>query len=157
MSATSATKTPAGIDPRGPRFGAAITSLLLLITVFLALDAASAAAAYGLLVVITALFAVGAIFGNTKHPYGLFFKKFVRPRLSAPKELEDPRPPKFAQLIGLIVASIGLILGAFAVPFGLAIAAAAAFIAAFLNAAFDFCLGCQIYIGLQRIGLFKKF
>jgi hypothetical protein len=157
MSATSATKTPAGIDPRGPRFGAAITSLLLLITVFLALDSASAAAAYGLLVVITALFAVGAIFGNSKHPYGLFFKKFVRPRLSAPKELEDPRPPKFAQLIGLIVASIGLILGAFAVPFGLAIAAAAAFIAAFLNAAFDFCLGCQIYIGLQRIGLFKKF
>mgnify|MGYP000234545915 CR=1 FL=1 len=157
MSATSSTKTPAGIDPRGPRFGATITSVLLLITVFLALDSANAAAAYALLVVITVLFAIGAIFGNSKHPYGLIFKKFVRPKLSAPKELEDPRPPKFAQLVGLIVASVGLVLGAAGVPYGVAGAAAAAFIAAFLNAAFDFCLGCQIYIGLQRIGLFKKF
>jgi hypothetical protein len=157
MSATSSTKTPTGIDPRGPRFGAAITSVLLLLTVFLALDPANAAAAYGLLVVVTALFAIGAILGNSKHPYGLIFKKFVRPRLTAPKELEDPRPPKFAQLVGLIVASVGLILGAAGVPYGVAGAAAAAFIAAFLNAAFDFCLGCQIYIGLQRIGLFKQF
>lgn len=157
MSATSSTKTPAGIDPRGPRFGAAITSVLLLITVFLALDAANAAAAYSLLVVVTALFAIGAIFGNSKHPYGLIFKKFIRPQLAAPKELEDPRPPKFAQLVGLIVASVGLILGAAGVPYGVAGAAAAAFVAAFLNAAFDFCLGCQIYVGLQRIGLFKKF
>jgi hypothetical protein len=157
MSATSSTKTPAGIDPRGPRFGAAITSVLLLITVFLALDSSTAGAAYGLLAAVTALFAIGAIFGNSKHPYGLIFKKFVRPNLAAPKELEDPRPPKFAQLIGFIVAGAGLVLGAFAVPYGVAGAAAAAFVAAFLNAAFAFCLGCQIYVGLQRIGLIKKF
>jgi hypothetical protein len=157
MTATSTNKMPAGIDPRGPRFGATITSVLLLITVFLALDSANASSAYALLSVITVLFAIGAIFGNAKHPYGLIFKKFVRPSLAAPKELEDPRPPKFAQLVGLIVAGVGLILGAAGVPYGLAAAAAAAFFAAFLNAAFDFCLGCQIYIGLQRIGLFKKF
>jgi hypothetical protein len=156
MSATTSSKTPAGIDPRGPRFGATITSVLLLITVFLALDAATAASAFALLAVITALFAVGAAFGNSKHPYGLIFKKFVRPRLAAPKELEDPRPPQFAQLIGFIVAGTGLVLGAFNVPYGVAGAAAAAFIAAFLNAAFAFCLGCQIYVGLQRIGLIKK-
>jgi hypothetical protein len=156
MSSTTANKTPAGIDPRGPRFGAAITSALLLVTVFLALDAATADSAYVLLAVITALFAIGAIFGNSKHPYGLIFKKFVRPGLAAPKELEDPRPPKFAQLIGFIVAATGLVLGALSVPYGLAGAAAAAFVAAFLNAAFAFCLGCQIYVGLQRIGLIKK-
>ena len=155
MSTTSSNQTPAGIDPRGPRFGAAITSVLLLITVFLALDASTAAAAYGLLAVITALFAIGATLGNSKHPYGLIFKKFVRPRLAAPKELEDPRPPKFAQLVGFIVAGVGLVLGAFAVPYGVAGAAAAAFVAAFLNAAFAFCLGCQIYVGLQRIGIIK--
>ena len=156
MSTATSNQTPAGIDPRGPRFGAAITSVLLLITVFLALDAATSGSAYVLLVVITALFAVGAIFGNSKHPYGLIFKKFVRPRLAAPKELEDPRPPKFAQLIGFIVAATGLVLGALSVPYGLAGAAAAAFVAAFLNAAFAFCLGCQIYVGLQRIGVIKK-
>ena len=156
MSTATSNQTPAGIDPRGPRFGAAITSVLLLITVFLALDAATSGSAYVLLVVITALFAVGAIFGNSKHPYGLIFKKFVRPRLAAPKELEDPRPPKFAQLIGFIVAATGLVLGALSVPYGVAGAAAAAFVAAFLNAAFAYCLGCQIYIGLQRVGLIKK-
>lgn len=154
MSATA--KSPAGIDPRGPRFGAAITSVLLLITVFLGLNPATVTSAYALLAIITALFAIGAIFGNSKHPYGVIFKKFVRPRLAAPKELEDPRPPQFAQLIGFIVAAVGLVLGALSVPYGVAGAAAAAFIAAFLNAAFAFCLGCQIYVGLQRIGLIKQ-
>jgi hypothetical protein len=156
MSSATSNQTPAGIDPRGPRFGAAITSVLLLVTVFLALDAATASSAYVLLAVVTGLFAVGAIFGNSKHPYGLIFKKFVRPGLAAPKELEDPRPPQFAQLIGFIVAAVGLVLGALNVPYGVAGAAAAAFVAAFLNAAFAFCLGCQIYVGLQRVGLIKK-
>ncbi|MEY4494672.1 MAG: hypothetical protein RLZ41_500 [Actinomycetota bacterium] len=149
--------TPAGIDPRGPRFGATITSVLLLITVFLALDAATLGAAFGLLVFITASFAIGAFLGNSKHPYGLIFKKLVRPRLAAPKELEDPRPPQFAQLIGLLVAGVGVVLYLAGAQGALVFAAGAAFIAAFLNAAFAFCLGCQIYVGLQRIGLIKKF
>jgi Domain of unknown function (DUF4395) len=149
--------TPAGIDPRGPRFGATITSVLLLITVFLALDAATLGAAFGLLVFITASFAIGALLGNSKHPYGLIFKKLVRPRLAAPKELEDPRPPQFAQLIGLLVAGVGVVLYLAGAQGALVFAAGAAFIAAFLNAAFAFCLGCQIYVGLQRIGLIKKF
>ena len=79
----------------------------------------------------------------------------MRPRLAAPKELEDPRPPKFAQVIGFIVAGIGLVLGAFDNTVGLTIFAGMAFVAAFLNAAFNFCLGCQIYIGLKRIGVIK--
>lgn len=154
---TATNNTPAGIDPRGPRFGATITAALLLITVFLALDSATLGAAFGLLVFITASFAIGAFLGNSKHPYGLIFKKLVRPRLATPKELEDPRPPQFAQLIGLIVAGVGVVLYLVGLQGGLVYAAAAAFIAAFLNAAFAFCLGCQIYVGLQRIGLIKKF
>ncbi|BDS48842.1 DUF4395 domain-containing protein [Rhodoluna sp. KAS3] len=150
-------KTPAGIDPRGPRFGAAITSALLLTTVFLALDGATLDTAFVLLLVATGLFAIGAIFGNSKHPFGLIFKKFVRPRLAAPKELEDPRPPKFAQLVGLLVAGLGVVLHLAGVPNAIAIFAGMAFVAAFLNAAFAFCLGCQIYVGLQRIGLIRKF
>lgn len=150
------TTTKAGIDPRGPRFGATITSALLLVTVYLALDAATLNIAYYLLSAATVLFAIGALFGNSKHPFGWIFKTFVKPRLAAPKELEDPRPPQFAQGVGLFVAAIGLVLHQLAVPNGLAIAAAAAFIAAFLNAAFGFCLGCQIYVGLQRIGIIRK-
>lgn len=148
--------TPAGIDPRGPRFGAAITSALLLVTVFLALDPATLSAAFGVLLVVTASFVIGAFFGNSRHPYGFIFKKFIRPRLSAPKELEDPRPPKFAQLVGLLVAGTGVVLYLAGITSAVVFAAGAAFIAAFLNAAFAFCLGCQIYVGLQRIGLIKK-
>ncbi|MFM2030900.1 MAG: hypothetical protein RI927_520 [Actinomycetota bacterium] len=151
-----AKNTPAGIDPRGPRFGAAITSALLLVTVFLALDSTTLGAAFGVLLVVTASFVIGAFFGNSKHPYGFIFKKFIRPRLAAPKELEDPRPPKFAQLVGLLVAGTGVVLYLAGLTGALVFAAGAAFIAAFLNAAFAFCLGCQIYVGLQRIGLFKK-
>ena len=147
--------TPAGIDPRGPRFGASITSVLLLITVFLGLDAATVDAAFYLLVAITALFAIGAVFGLSKHPYGLIFKKLVQPRLAAPTELEDPRPPRFAQAVGLFVASVGIVLHLAGVEFGVVYAAGAAFIAAFLNAAFAYCLGCQIYLALKRIGIIR--
>lgn len=143
------------IDPRGPRFGAAITSVLLLIDVYLSLDPKSFSTAVSLLSIIVTLFAIGAFFGNSKHPYGYIFKRLVRPLLAAPKELEDSRPPQFAQLVGLLVAGIGLILGIAGIPLGLTIAAAAAFFAAFLNAVFNYCLGCQIWLGLARAGLIK--
>ena len=145
------------IDPRGPRFGAAITSALSLTAFGIAVSANDGfATAYPLIVLLAVLFS-WSVFSPKTHPYGLIFKKLVRPRLSAPKELEDPRPPQFAQLIGLIVAGAGVVLYLVGLQGGLVYAAGAAFIAAFLNAAFAFCLGCQIYVGLQRIGLIKKF
>ncbi|MFM2384959.1 MAG: hypothetical protein RL166_833 [Actinomycetota bacterium] len=146
----------AQIDPRGPRFGAAITTVLLLAVVYLSLDAKTFPSAVALLSIIVALFAIGAFFGNSKHPYGYIFKRLVRPLLQAPKELEDPRPPQFAQLVGLLVAGTGLILGALDIQLGLTIAASAAFFAAFLNAVFNYCLGCQIWLGLARAGLIKS-
>lgn len=146
---------PTGIDPRGPRFGAAITSVLLLVTVFLGLDEATEPAGFALLSLITGLFLVGWVYGNSKHPYGILFKKFVRPRLAAPKELEDPRPPQFAQGVGFVVASLGLITSAFDFQYGVALFAGFAFVAAFLNAAFAYCLGCQIWLVLRRVGILK--
>lgn len=146
---------PNQIDPRGPRFGAAITATLLAVTVFLALDASTKDAAFALLWVVTALFAVGAIFGVSNHPYAWIFKTVVRPRLSAPKELEDATPPRFAQGVGLFVALVGVVLHLAGVELGLVIAAAAAFFAAFLNAAFNYCLGCQIFLGLKRLKVIR--
>lgn len=143
------------IDPRGPRFGAAITSVALLVTIYLGLDKGTESAAFWLLVAIDALFLFGAVFGNAAHPYGLIFKKLVRPRLAAPKELEDATPPQFAQGVGFFVASIGVVLGLLAVPNGVVFAAAAAFFAAFLNAAFGYCLGCQIFLGLKRLKVIR--
>ena len=144
-----------GIDPRGPRFGAAITSVLLLITVFLGLDKSTEQIGFILLAIIDALFLVGSVYGNARHPYGFIFKKFVRPRLAAPKELEDPRPPQFAQTVGFLVASLGLVTSAFGFEYGVSLFAGFAFVAAFLNAAFAYCLGCQIWLGLRRAGVIR--
>jgi len=139
----------AGIDPRGPRFGAAITAVVLLVVIFLALVGA-ASAALALLALQTAVFAWGAFTGIRKHPYGVLFARFVRPRLGAPDALEDPAPPTFAQGVGLLVSLVGVVLGVAGVSAGVPVAAAAAFVAAFLNAVFDYCLGCQLYLLLVR-------
>ncbi len=155
-----------GIDPRGPRFGAGITGVLLLVVIALGFAGAATPGAtlaerasqpaFILFAVITAIFAWGAFAGVQRHPYGLFFKKVVRPRLKPPTELEDPTPPTFAQGVGLFVTVIGVVLHLSGVPFGLVIAAAAAFIAAFLNSVFGYCLGCQIYLLLVRAGILGR-
>jgi hypothetical protein len=180
---------PAGIDPRGPRFAAAITTVLLAVAVVLGLTGLSTSTsptigwfayqpladevlspgagfaitsatlaqraldpAFLLLLVIALLFVWGVASPRTA-PWGVVFRRVIRPRLQPPTELEDPRPPRFAQGVGLFVVTIGLILHLAGVPWALPIAAAAAFIAAFLNAVFGLCLGCQLYLVLQRAGI----
>ncbi|WP_341975095.1 DUF4395 domain-containing protein [Microbacterium sp. LTA6] len=182
--------TPAGIDPRGPRFAASVTAALLLLATFLGLIGISTArgpAAFGwfayqpnadatfvpggdwaiqaagigqraldpgfLLTLVIALLFLWSVVSPTTAPWGVLFRRAIRPRLSPPSELEDPRPPRFAQGVGLFVVGIGLVLHLAGVPWALPIATAAAFIAAFFNAAFAFCLGCQIYLLLQRAGV----
>lgn len=140
---------PTAIDPRGPRFSAAITAALLLVDVVLGLAGAELAA-WLLLAALALLFAWGAFAGVARHPFGVLYRRLVRPRLAPPAELEDPRPPTFAQGVGLLVAGTGVVLGALGLTLAVPIAAAAAFLAAFLNAAFGFCLGCQLYLLLIR-------
>lgn len=147
---------PAGIDPRGPRFGAAVTAILLIGVIFLqGLD--SPWPALILLAFIAFSFAIGARNGAQRTWQGAIFRKFVQPRLAPPADLEDPRPPKFAQLVGLLITDLGVAFGLIAaigaIP-GLSIAvtisAAIALIAAFLNAVFGLCLGCEMYLLMQR-------
>ncbi len=147
--------TPTGIDPRGPRFGAAITGVLLLVTIALNLGGAVLASTI-LFAYIVAIFAWGAIAGIQRHPYGLLFRSVVRPRLTPPTELEDPTPPTFAQGVGLVITGLGLVLHLVGVPYALVVAASAAFIAAFLNSVFAYCLGCQIYLLLVRAGILGR-
>ncbi|MGV8967541.1 MAG: DUF4395 domain-containing protein [Cellulomonas sp.] len=146
-SAPGSRQTPAGIDPRGPRFGAAVTAVLLVITLLLG----TGPAATGLLAVIALLFALGVARGVSGTVQSLAFKAWVRPRLVPPTELEDPRPPRFAQLVGLLVVGAGLLVAATGVPAAVPVAAAVALVAAFLNAAFGLCLGCELYLVLRRL------
>jgi Domain of unknown function (DUF4395) len=96
------------------------------------------------------VFAIGAIRGVQHTPYAVLFRRVVRPRLGGPTALEDPRPPRFAQAIGLGFAVVGLVaLMAGATVLGL-VAVGLALVAALLNAVVGFCLGCEIYLLLRR-------
>ena len=139
------------VDPRGPRFGAAITSVLSLIAFYLSLSNQSLA--YAIVVALGVLFTWSLVSPST-HPYGWSFVKFIRPNLAAPKELEDPRPLKFAQQVGLAFALLGIIGGIFSAPL-ITVSAAFIFIAAFLNAFFGLCLGCQLYLLIRRVGIIR--
>lgn len=145
---------PTAIDPRSPRFGAGITAVLLLVDIFLALTGA-AVAAFVLLTAIAALFAWGAFAGIRRHPYGVLYRRFVQPRLAPPVDREDPAPPTFAQGVGLLVTGLGLVLALAGVTLAVPGAAALAFVAAFLNSVFGYCLGCQLYLLLVRAGLIR--
>jgi len=147
--------TPAGIDPRSPRFGAGITAVLLLATIALNLAGASLASTI-VFAALVALFAWGAFAGIRRHPYGAIFRALIRPRLAPPTELEDPAPPTFAQGVGFVITGVGLALHLAGVPYALVVAASAAFIAAFLNSVFAYCLGCQIYLLLVRAGILSR-
>lgn len=150
----AAASAPASIDPRGPRFGASITAVLLLVVVGLALSGALVAA-IALLAALVAIFAWGAFAGIRRHPWGRLYARFVAPRLAPPEHREDPAAPTFAQLVGFIITGAGLVLQLLGVPGALVIAASMAFVAAFLNAVFDYCLGCQLYVLLVRAGVIR--
>ncbi len=138
---------PTGIDPRGPRFGAAVTSVLLVSVLLLGTGPAATA----LLTVIALLFLLGVTLGVHRTLQGLAYKAWIRPRLGPPTQLEDPRPPRFAQLIGLLVVGAGLVIAALGAQSAVPITAAVALVAAFLNAAFGLCLGCELYLLLRRV------
>lgn len=138
-----------GIDPRGPRFTAAITAAILLVTAVLGFGGLDVAAIL-LLAALAAVFAWSAVAGVARNPFGLLFRSLVRPRLAPPSELEDPRPPTFAQLVGFLVTGTGVVLGLLGLELAVPVAASLAFVAAFLNAAFGYCLGCRLYLLLVR-------
>ena len=130
------------IDARGPRWSAVITTVVL----------ASALVTSSLWIIAfqAIVFAIGALRGPQFTPYALIFKKFIKPRLKSEVTFEDVRPPQFAQAVGLgfalvaVIASITGAGGVFTIAVGFALAAA------FLNAAFNFCLGCEMYLLILR-------
>ncbi len=143
---------PSLIDPRSPRFGAAITSLLLLVAVTAALIGSITVATW-LLAGLATLFGWAAFAGIGRHPYGVVFRRVIRPRLAAPDSLEHPAAPTFAQGVGFVITAVGVALQLVGVPGAVLVAASLAFVAAFLNALFDVCLGCLGYTLLVRWGL----
>ncbi|HNM83187.1 MAG TPA: DUF4395 domain-containing protein [Mycobacterium sp.] len=139
------------VDVRGPRFAAWVTTAVLIATLLLApVSTTAAAVVLGLQAVV---FAIGAVRGPRAHPYGRIFATFVLPRVGPVQEREPVAPLRFAQLVGLVFAVVGTAGFAFGAPAVGLVATAFALFAAFLNAAFGICLGCQIYPLTLRLRL----
>ncbi|GAB3026723.1 DUF4395 domain-containing protein [Mycobacterium bourgelatii] len=140
---TDGAQNQAQVDVRGPRFAAWITSTVLVTT--LAVSTFSIPAATVILAAQAVVFAITALRGPRNGPYGLIFRKLVAPRLGPVEEREPVPPLKFAQLVGLVFAVVGVVGFAASLPVVGVVATAFALFASFLNAAFGICLGCQMY------------
>jgi hypothetical protein len=144
-TAINALPVGVGIDPRGARVSATLTSVVLALVLVTPRSVATV-----LLAVQLVVFAIGALRGIQHTPYAAVFRDVVRPRLRPPAELEDPRPPRFAQGLGLVFVAVGFVaLLAGSTVVGL-VATGLALVAALLNAVFGLCLGCELYLILRR-------
>lgn len=133
------------VDPRGPRLAAGLTTLVLALVLV--------TGSPWLLLAQAVVFALGTV---DRSPYGVVFRRLVRPRLAPPAELEDARPPRFAQAVGLAFALTGLLGFALGSELLGVLATASALVAAFLNAAFGICLGCELYLIVRRTTPLRK-
>ncbi len=131
------------IDARGPRYTAVITTLVL--------SAALVTESNLIIGFQFAVFLTAVLFGLRKSLYGLIYRNLIQPRLSGPVPSENEAAPRFAQLIGALFAATALLGGVSGNSAVFLIATSFALAAAFLNAAFGFCLGCQFYLMLIRI------
>lgn len=130
------------VDPRGQRFAAITTTIVLAVVLV--------TASGWVLLAQALIFAIGAFAGVRYAPYSLLYRFLIRPRLGPPAELEPEAPPRFAQGVGFVFAAIGTIGYLAGVDVLGIVAAAFALAAAFLNAAFGLCLGCEMYLILRR-------
>ena len=142
MSLSTKSKTVPLIDARGPRYSAALTTLVL--------SAALITESNLIIGFQFAVFLSAVLFGLRRSIYGLLYRNLIQPRLSGPVPSEYESAPRFAQLIGALFALTALIGGLAGNSALFLIATGFALSAAFLNAAFGFCLGCQIYLLLVR-------
>lgn len=130
------------LDPRGPRFAAALTTVVFVVVLLTGSGWLALAQAV--------VFALSAASPRWS-PYGLVYRVLLAPRLGRPTELEPAAPVRFAQVVGLafaLVSAVGYLTGVSLL--GL-VAAAFALLAAFLNAAFGLCLGCEVYLAFRRL------
>ncbi|KAJ8143274.1 hypothetical protein OY671_003592 [Metschnikowia pulcherrima] len=138
---------PAGIDPRGPRAGAGMTAVSLAVVISLWTSPAALVS----LAVVAAGFSLGTVRGAQGTWQAAVYRSVSLPRIGPTTEREDPRPPRFAQAVGLVITGAGVVLGSVGVAGAVPAAAALALVAAVLNAAFGSCLGCESYSSSRRV------
>ncbi|WP_322937300.1 DUF4395 domain-containing protein [Nocardioides bizhenqiangii] len=139
----------AQVDPRLVRFSAGATASILAIGLLIV----DVARPWGLGLIATqaAVFAFTAFVSFQWSLWAQVYARFIWPRIGAPAELEDARPPRFAQLLGFVLTAVGLTF--FAVGgdvAGYSVTALAVGVAG-LNASTGLCLGCKAYSLMRRL------
>jgi hypothetical protein len=137
------TKNVVLIDARGPRYTAALTTFVLSLGLI--------SESNYIIGFQFAVFLSAVLFGLRRSIYGFLYRNLIQPRLSGPIPSEDERAPRFAQLVGSLFAFTALLGGVTGNSALFLIATSFALVAAFLNATFGFCLGCQFYLILVRL------
>lgn len=135
------------IDPRGYRFGAAVTLAVAVVAIVLGANTAGVIA----MIIQALLFLPGATVGPQKTLQSWIFRTTIRPRIGAPTETESFRPPRFAQQMGLGFSILAVVFGLLDVAAGFYIFTGFVVFASFLNSVFGFCLGCEIYLLAKRL------
>jgi hypothetical protein len=136
-SATDTLPPAARIDPRGHRFGAGLSSMLLIVAAF--------TNAPWLVAVALVSIGVSAAFGLRYSIYGVIWRRIVRLARLGPAEPEHEYPPRFAQVLGSTALSLSLLAFAAQLPivaWGLALAVAG--LQGLLGIT-GYCLGCRLY------------
>jgi Domain of unknown function (DUF4395) len=131
------------VDPRGPRFTAGLTSVTL--------SAVLLSGSWPLLAGQALLFGLCALVGVQANPYGMVYRSFIHRHLPVTTEREDAAPLRFAQGVGFVFTTVGVV-GYLTSLTWLGIGmTAAALLAALLNAAFGLCLGCELFLAIQLL------
>ena len=91
---------PPGSDPRGVRFAAAITTVVLALVLLVT-------GSVWLLAAQAAVFALAAFAACASRPTRVLFRLLVAPRLGPPTAREDAAPVRFSQAVGLVFAAVG--------------------------------------------------
>jgi uncharacterized protein DUF4395 len=129
---------PAGkIDPRGHRFGAGVSAILLIL--------AAVTGSPWLVAVVLLSIGVSAAFGLRYSVYGAIWRRIVRLAHLGPTEPEHEYPPRFAQVLGstaLVLALIAFVVGVTTIGWLFALAVAGL---QTLLAVTGYCLGCRLY------------
>ena len=135
------------IDVRGPRFGAAVTTVVLAAALVL-----QGPVGVALVALQWTVFAVSTVFGLAWSPYGTVFRWIKRRfNLGAPPATEPEGPPRFAQACGLAVASTALVLLAVGATTAGWVAVAVVLALSTLLAVTGICVGCELYLVGQRV------
>lgn len=140
-------------DPVNEKAARTVAAGVAALSVAIIVLAPTAGHAYRwLLPVLVYGFLARVLTGPTLSPLGQLATRVVAPRLGEPKYVPGP-PKRFAQGMGLALSSLALVFAAIGEDTAAIVVVALILVAAILESALAFCIGCRVFALLMRAGL----